>query len=103
MTAGGGRGRPMQARRQRDQRVANGGAFAMLRELALIMLFSAALDATAALADAKQDCEKLRGDAAIQACDQALREPPPEADAYKNRGNAYLAKGDLDRAIADYT
>ncbi len=44
----------------------------MLRELALVILFSAALDATAALADAKQDCETLSGDEAIQACDQAI-------------------------------
>ena len=79
------------------------GMFAMLRVLALIMLFSAALDATAALADARQDCEKLRGDAAIQACDQAIGEFPRDAEAHKNRGNAYLAKGDLDRAIADET
>jgi tetratricopeptide (TPR) repeat protein len=69
----------------------------MLRVLALVMLFSAAFDATAALADARQDCQMLRGDAAIQACDLAIGE------AYKNRGKAYLAKGDLDRAIADDT
>jgi tetratricopeptide (TPR) repeat protein len=75
----------------------------MLRVLALVMLFSAALDATAALADARQDCEKLRGDAAIQACDQTIGEFPRDAEAYNNRGNAYLAKGDFDRAIADYT
>ena len=58
-------------RRRRDadasSGIANGGVVAMLRVLALVMLFSAALDATAALADARQDCEKLRGDAAIQA------------------------------------
>ena len=75
----------------------------MLRELTLMVLFSAALDATAALADARQDCEKLRADAAIQACGQAIGEFPRDADAYDNRGAAYLAKGDLDRAIADYT
>ena len=75
----------------------------MLRVLALVMLLSAALDATAALADARQDCQMLRGDAAIQACDLAIGEFPRDAEAYKNRGNAYLAKADLDRAIADYT
>jgi tetratricopeptide (TPR) repeat protein len=70
---------------------------AMLRVLALVMLFSVALDATAALADARQDCENLRGDSAIQACDLAIGE------AYRNRGKAYLAKGDFDSAIADDT
>ena len=53
----------------------------MLRELALVMLFSAALDATAALADAKQDCETLSEDAAIQACDQAIRQFPRDPAA----------------------
>jgi tetratricopeptide (TPR) repeat protein len=75
----------------------------MLRLLALVMLFSAALDGTAALADARQDCQTLRGGAAIQACDLAIGDFPLDAEAYKNRGNAYLAKGNLDGAIADYT
>jgi tetratricopeptide (TPR) repeat protein len=69
----------------------------MLRVSALVVLFSTALDATAALADARQDCQMSRGDAAIQACDLAIGE------AYKNRGYAYDAKGDFDRAIADFT
>jgi tetratricopeptide (TPR) repeat protein len=76
---------------------------AVLRILALVMLFSAALDATAALADAKQDCQMLRGDAALQACDLAIGEFPRDAEAYKNRGYDYNAKRDFDRAIADYT
>src|SRR5277367_1527585 len=75
----------------------------MLRVLALVMLFSAALDVTAALADARRDCQMLRGDAAIQACDLAIGEFPRDAEAYKSRGYAYHAKGDFDRAIADYT
>ena len=83
--------------------IANGGVVVMLRVLALVMLFSTALDATAALADARQDCQMLRGDAAIQACDLAIGEFPRDAEAHKNRGNAYLAKGDLDGVIADYT
>jgi tetratricopeptide (TPR) repeat protein len=103
MTAGGGRRRSTQARRRREQRDRKWGVVAMLRILALGMLFSAALDATAALADARQDCQMLRGDAAIQACDLAIGEFPRDAEAYKNRGNAYRAKGDLDRAIADLT
>ena len=58
--------------------------------------------ATAALADAKQDCVKLSGDAAIAACDQAIRQNPKDAEAYNNRGGEYMAKRELDRAIADY-
>ena len=69
----------------------------MLRVLALIMLFSALLDTTAARADARQDCQMLRGDAAIQACDLAIGE------AYKNRGYAYATKGDFERAAVDFT
>jgi tetratricopeptide (TPR) repeat protein len=57
---------------------------------------------SAALANAKRDCEKLSGDAAIQACDQAIRENPRDAEAYNNRGFKYYDKGDLDRALADF-
>ena len=32
-----------------------------------------------------------------------MRLDPKDAIAYCNRGNAYLQKGDLDRAIADYS
>jgi tetratricopeptide (TPR) repeat protein len=75
----------------------------MLRILALVMLFSAALEATAARADARLDCQMLRGDAAIQACDLAISQFPADAEAYKNRGDSYLAKGDFDGVIDDYT
>ena len=57
---------------------------------------------SAALADALHDCARLSGDAAIQACDQAIRKNPRDAVSYNNRGVAYFHKGDLDRAIADY-
>jgi tetratricopeptide (TPR) repeat protein len=57
----------------------------------------------AALADAARDCETLRGDAAIRACNQAIDQHPRDTASYNNRGNAYKAKGDLDRALADYT
>jgi tetratricopeptide (TPR) repeat protein len=45
----------------------------------------------------------INGDAANQACEQAIREFPRDVEVYKNRGSAYQVKGDLDRAIADYT
>ena len=75
----------------------------MLRKWALILAFSAAPYTTAALADAKQDCENLRGDAAIQACDEAIREAPLGPAAYYNRATEYQNKGDFDHAIGDYT
>jgi tetratricopeptide (TPR) repeat protein len=58
---------------------------------------------SAALADALHDCAKLSGDAAIQACDQAIRQNPSDAVSYDNRGVEHRNKGDLDRAIADFT
>jgi tetratricopeptide (TPR) repeat protein len=61
------------------------------------------IGAAAALADAKQDCANLSGDAAIAACDQAIRQNPRNAEAYYNRGVEYHDKGDRDRAIADFT
>ena len=57
----------------------------------------------AALADALHDCARLSGDAAIQACDQAIRQNPRDAVSYANRGVEYRNKGDLDRALADFT
>src|SRR6516164_2368282 len=57
----------------------------------------------AALADALHDCARLSGDAAIQACDQAIRQNPRDAVSYANRGVEYRNKGDLERALADFT
>ncbi|MFX5972621.1 tetratricopeptide repeat protein, partial [Acinetobacter baumannii] len=56
----------------------------------------------AALADARQDCVQLSGDAAISACDEAIRQNPGDANAYANRGSEYQNKGETDRAIADF-
>lgn len=57
----------------------------------------------ATLADAGGDCEKLSADAAIKACDQAIRQNPRNAVTYNNRGVEYNAKGEVDRAIADHS
>jgi tetratricopeptide (TPR) repeat protein len=58
------------------------------------------LQGGSALADARQDCAKLKGDAAIAACSAAIRDDPRAAYAYINRGNAYYGKKEYDRAIA---
>jgi tetratricopeptide (TPR) repeat protein len=60
-----------------------------------------------AIADDWQDCKQSDADKAIAACTQIIGKGP-EGDkqlvvAYTYRGIAYAAKGDNDRAIADYT
>src|SRR5262249_16934621 len=71
----------------------------MLKGLTLAVFM--VLGAPLALADARQDCAKLPGDAAIEACDQAIRQNPSDAVSYFNRGIEYAHKGDSDPAIAD--
>lgn len=58
---------------------------------------------SAAWAGARQDCEKLSGDAAIKACDKVIRKNPKDHSGYLMRADAYEAKGDYDRAIADHS
>ena len=59
-----------------------------------------------AVADDAGACNHAIGDEAIAACTRAINSGrwrgPDLAIAYKNRGHAYQAKGDNDRAIADY-
>ena len=57
-----------------------------------------------ACADAQQDCiqDKDR-DLQVRACTDIIRGDASAAWAYHNRANAYEAKGDYDRAIADFT
>jgi lipoprotein NlpI len=52
-------------------------------------------------ADAANRCEKLSGDAAIAACDEAIQKSPQVAVNYNNRSYEYRNKGDVDRALAD--
>ena len=63
-----------------------------------------ALLALHACSDAQQDCiqDKDR-DLQVRACTDIIRGDASAAWAYHNRANAYEAKGDYDRAIADYT
>lgn len=74
------------------------------RYLAIFWFMLSGSDAV--LADAAQDCAKLAGDDAIRACDQVIDQDSLSANAYiayYNRGLRYRVKGDLDRAIADFT
>jgi hypothetical protein len=52
-------------------------------------------------ASAANRCETPRGDAAIAACDEAIRKSPQSAVNYNNRGFEYRNKDDADRALAD--
>ena len=61
------------------------------------------VSASAALADAKDDCVKKSGDVAIVACTEAIRLNPKDAASYVNRSFEYLQKDEYDRAIADTT
>src|SRR5580700_6801725 len=67
--------------------------------IAVIVLASAA----GALADAQTECDsEVAPDQAIIACSQVIKVDSRAAWAYFKRGDAYQAKGKLDRAIADY-
>lgn len=61
---------------------------------------------SADVVDDWRTCGQAHGDAAIAACTQFIEYggPPPKlrAIAYFNRGAGYHAKGDVDRAIADF-
>jgi tetratricopeptide (TPR) repeat protein len=54
----------------------------------------------------QKNCQGGNGDVAIAGCTAVINDAPESAiraRAYFNRGNAWMPKGDNDRAIADYT
>jgi len=61
------------------------------------------LQSTAASAD-KSDCLNSKDhDLRILGCAAMIQRNPNDVVAYHNRGDAYGLKGDIDRAISDYT
>ena len=60
---------------------------------------------SAALADARQDCTNfdLKSDVAIKACNEAILKDPKDSSLYVARAGHHGQKGDLDRAIVDFT
>ena len=74
--------------------------------LGLAALAAVALFPTTAAADDWDTCGKQSGDLAIAACSRAIDSRrytgQSLAQLYTARGVAYQAKGDLDRAIADF-
>ena len=74
----------------------------MLRKL----LFCLAMLVVAgpAAADDAMLCSRETGDVAIAACTRAINSGAGRPSInYNNRGEAYRGKGDMDRAIADFT
>ena len=61
--------------------------------------------ASTALANAQAECadRNTPPDRSIVTCSEVIRGDARAAWAYISRGNAYRAKGDNDRAIADHT
>lgn len=56
------------------------------------------------LADKKSDCLHSKDhDLRIDGCSALIQRNPEDVVAYHNRGDAYGLKGDIDRAISDYT
>jgi tetratricopeptide (TPR) repeat protein len=59
---------------------------------------------TAASADYKGDClDGKDHDLRIKGCSAMIQRNPNDVLAYHNRGDAYGSKGEVDRAISDYT
>ena len=59
---------------------------------------------TLALADDKSDClDSKDHDLRIKSCSAMIERNPKDIVAYQNRGEAYELKGEVDRAISDYT
>jgi tetratricopeptide (TPR) repeat protein len=59
---------------------------------------------TAASADHKGDClDGKDHDLRIKGCSAMIQHNPNDVLAYQNRGDAYGLKGEVDRAISDYT
>src|SRR5262245_13953507 len=78
-----------------------GGGKGMWRTTAAASLV---LVSTVALADDKSDCMDGKDqDLRIKACSAIIDRNPKDSFSYHNRGEAYELKGEVDRAIADYT
>jgi tetratricopeptide (TPR) repeat protein len=74
----------------------------------LVLLFPVAAVRAQQADEARRDCASADTDRSIAGCTRMLQRGGTEsvadrADAFINRGNAYSGKGDLDRAIADFS
>jgi tetratricopeptide (TPR) repeat protein len=70
----------------------------------LLVAANLMLVSAAALADDKSDClDSSDHDLRIKGCSAIIERDPKDVVSYYNRGAAHGLKGDVDRAIADYT
>ena len=69
----------------------------------IVVCLGLVIGVTGAYADARGDCGRLSGDAAIRACDRAIRQNPKDAWSYLYRGSHYDGKHEYDRAVVDYS
>jgi tetratricopeptide (TPR) repeat protein len=71
------------------------------------ILVGLAMSGLVCLADERQDCEKLRGEASVRGCTAVIEAGTYDARtlaiAYLNRGIEYFDKGYYDQAINDYS
>lgn len=74
------------------------------RQVRITAILILLCQAVAAYAGPLEDCEQAQDiEARIQGCNDRIGQFARDATAFFNRGSAYLSKGDLDRAIPDYT
>lgn len=72
--------------------------------LRIVAATSLVLVSWAVLADDLGDCQDSKDhDLRIKGCSAIILRNPKDVVAYHNRGDAYGLKGDIDRAISDYT
>jgi tetratricopeptide (TPR) repeat protein len=70
---------------------------------AALFLLPALFVSSVARADSQRDCAVHADSVArIAACSELIQKNPRDASAHLNRGTAFQAKGEMDRALADY-
>src|ERR1700730_18942455 len=77
----------------------------MFRSLPIVLISACFLGlvASASAADDRDRCTSSIDDDALAACTRLIRINPKNAEAFINRGNVNLARGERDGAIADFS
>src|SRR5580704_11378972 len=79
----------------------------LLVGVAAFLMLAGSVSESQTVADDVATCKDASGDQAIAACARAISSGRLHGHdlvvEYNNRGNAFSAKGDYDRGIADYT
>ena len=74
-----------------------------MRRLLLAVASLIAASPVAAIDDRQSCLDQKAGDVRLEACSRVIGTTPEDATAYYNRGSTYQQKGDVDRALADYS